>query len=248
MLKGVAPLIGIVIVILVVIIAIGSTLLIINPIINKTKEAATLSEARQNMHQIDDLVREVASEGIGSLRSLNFRSSGGQYKINSQINAIDFNYPVKYGTVQPGTFIQDGNLQISTGAEAKASYYNLTTPKDGNGEIVLENENIRVALHYNSSANISFPEILNTSNIVQFFNFISPSVNVTPSDSQITLDDFNDTTVGNGYSYIVRTGDHLASADAVVVVNTTRVYYQILYSLPSGADFIIVKIQNAYYN
>lgn len=248
MLKGVSTLVGIVIVILVAVVSIGLVLVVVQPTINKGKEASLLNEARQNMHQIDDTIREVSSEGLGSLRTLNFRSSGGQYKVNAPINSIDFTYTVQYGTVQPGTFIQDGNLQISAGgAEAKASYYNLSTPADGTGQIVLENENIRVALHYNASANASFPEAINTSKIIQLFNFISTKVNVTPSDSTVTIDNFPDTSIGSGYSYIVKTGDNLATADAIFVVNTTRASYQIFYSLPSGADFLIVKIQNAYY-
>jgi len=167
--------------------------------------------------------------------------------VNSKINAIDFTYSVKYGTVQAGTFQQDGNVLISAGTNAKATVYNLSTPADGDGQIVLENENLRVALHYNSSANATYPETINTSKIVQLFNFIPTNVNITMYDSQIILDDFSDSTVGSGYSYIVKSGDHLGSADAVFVINTTSVHYEILYSLPSGADFINVKIQNAYY-
>ena len=235
------------IVILITVLAVGVVILVAMPTINRAKEAALLNEAKQNMHLIDDMIREVASEGLGSLRSLTFKSSDGQYKVNAPINSMDFTYSVKYGTVQPGTFIQDGNLMISAGANARASVYNLSTPADGTSQIVLENENIRVALHYNSSANASYPETINTSKIVQFFNFISTKINVTPSDSMVTVDDFPDTAVGSGYSRILRTGDHLSTADAIVVVNSTRAYYEILYTLPSGADFLIVKIQNAYY-
>jgi type II secretory pathway pseudopilin PulG len=249
MLKGVSAIISMVIVIFISVLAVGIVMLVAMPTINKAKEAAVLNEAKQNMHQIDDLIREVASEGLTSLRSLTFKSSDGQYKVNALTNTMEFTYTVKYGTVQPGTFIQDGNLMISAGTNAKASIYNLSSPMPANekSQIVLENENIRVALHYNSSATAANPEKLNTSKIVQLFNFISTGVNVTPSDSMITLDDFPDTSVGSGYSYLVRSGDHLASADAIVVVNTTLTYYEILYSLPSGADFLIVKIQNAYY-
>jgi hypothetical protein len=247
MLKGVSEIVSMVIVILITVIATGIVILFANPTINKGKEAGTLTEARQNMHLLDDAVREVASEGLGSLRTITMKSSGGQYKVNAPVNAIDFTYSAKYGTVQPGTFIQDGNLMISAGTNARASVYNLSVPTDGTSQIVLENENVRIALHYNASASLSSPETINTSNIVQMFNFISTGTNVTPSDSMVTIDDFPDSSVGSGYSYIVKTGDHLAVAEAVVVVNTTRLYYEILYSLPSGADFVVVKVQNAYY-
>jgi len=247
MLKGISPLVSTVIVILLTVVAIGTVILYALPTINKAKEASLINEAKQNMHQIDDMIREVASEGVGSLRTLNFKATDGQYFVNSKINSLDFTYGVKYGTVQPGTFIQDGNVLLIYGTNSRASIYNLSTPKDGNGQIVLENKNLRVALHYNSSANASFPEAINTSNIVQFLNFIPTGVNVTVADSKVTIDDFNSTTIGSGYSYIVKPGNYLASADAVVVVNTTSLYYEIHYSLPSGADFVIVKIQNAYY-
>lgn len=236
-----------VIVILVTVIAVAIAILVVVPTINQAKEAALISEAKQNMHLMDDAIREVASEGLGSLRNLNMKVSGGQYKVNGPGNSIDFTYAVKYGAVQAGTFVQDGNLQIIAGTDAKASVYNLSTPADGTSQIVLENENIRIALHYNASANASFPEAINTSKIIQFLNFKSTNVNVTPSDSAVTIDNFPDTAVGTGYSYIVNTGDHLATAEAIFVVNTTRLYYEIRYSLPSGSDFLIAKIQNAYY-
>lgn len=250
MLKGISPLISMVIVILVTVIAVAIAILVAVPTINQAKEAALINEAKQNMHQIDDSVREVASEGLGSLRNLNMKVSGGQYQVNGPGNSIDFTYAVKYGTVQAGTFIQDGNLQIIAGTDAKASVYNLSTPMPANdtSQIVLENENIRIALHYNASANASFPETMNTSQIIQRLNFKSTNVNVTPSDSAVTIDNFPDTAVGTGYAYIVKPGDHLATAEAIFVVNTTRLYYEIRYSLPSGSDFLIAKIQNAYYH
>jgi len=61
------------------------------------------------------------------------------------------------------------------------------------------------------------------------------------------LDDYVESSYGNGYSVLVRTGDRLAKAEALVHVNSSFVVYELLYTLYPGADFIMVKIQDAYY-
>jgi hypothetical protein len=223
--------------------AMALTLTIGMPAINKAKEASVINEALQNMKVIDNTIREVASEGAGSLRSPQIKVSGGEYRVNQKANSLDFTYTIKYGLFEPGTFVKDGNLLLMSGVNAKASTYDLDN--DGSNELVLENEILRVGLL--SSGTSSSQASINTSGIIKLLNIKESGANVTLTDSSVTLDDFADSSSGTGYTELVIPGDHLSKAEAVVHMSTATMTYDIVYTLQSGADFLIIKIQNAYY-
>lgn len=242
--KGISPFIATVFIILLTFVTISLVLVIALPAINRAKEAALLNEATQNMRMIDNMVREVASEGTGSLRSMQLKVTDGDYGVNKKADSIDFVQTIKYGIVEVGTFFRDGNLMLISGVSAKASEYDLDG--DGNDELVLENEILKLGIQKVGSA--SNQVAINTINNTKIINFIETDVNVTPIDSSVIIDNLAGTSVGTGYSELIARGDHMPKAEAVVHVNSTRVYYEVLYTLQSGADFIIVKIINAHYN
>lgn len=223
--------------------AMALTLTVGMPAINKAKEASVINEALQNMRVIDNTIREVASEGTGSLRTPQIKVSGGDYKVNQKGSSVDFTYTIKYGLFEPGSFTKEGNLLLMSGVNAKASTYDLNN--DGASELVLENEILRVGLL--SSGTSTNQVAINTSEIIKLLSIKESGTNVTVTDSSVTLDDFADTVNGTGYTELVNSGDHLSKAQAVVHMNTTNIVYDIVYTLQSGADFLIVKIQNAYY-
>jgi type II secretory pathway pseudopilin PulG len=237
MLKGVSPFVSTVLIILITITAIILVLTIGMPVVEKAKESGIINEAMQNLHMLDKLIREVASEGIGSLRTMQLRSSGGEYKINQKTNSIDFTLETSSQRFPPGTFIKENNLIISSGASAKA-YENQT-------ELILENDIIKFMIQ--KIGNESSPQTINTSEIIRSITFKNTSTIVYPESSSIIIDNFPNTSYGTGYSELVKSGDHLSKAEAIVHVNSSRIYYEVVYTLQSEADFLIMGIQNAYY-
>jgi len=241
--KAVSNLITTAFIVLLTVMAMALTLTIGMPAINKAKEASVVNEALQNMRVIDNTIREVASEGTGSLRTPVIKISGGDYKVNQKGNSVDFTYTLKYGLFEPGSFTKEGNLLMMSGVNAKASTYDLDN--DGANELVLENEILRVGLLSNGTSTNQVA--INTGGVIKLLNLKETGFNVTPTDSSVTIDDFADSINGTGYTELVNTGDNLSKAEAVVHMNTTNMVYDIVYTLQSGADFLIVKIQNAYY-
>ena len=213
------------------------------PAINRAKEAAVLNEAMQNMRVLDNLIREVASEGVGSLRSMQLKVSDGKYTVNQKANSVDFDYEITSNLIRPGTFVKEGNLMIMSGVNAEAKEQDF----DGDGitDLVLENEIIRVVLKKVGSSSNWQP--IDTKSIVKLFNMKENGRNVTIEDSSVFLDDYLASSYGTGYSKLIKSGDHLARAEAVVHINSSIVEYDIVYSLQSGADFLLVNIENAYY-
>jgi len=244
--KGVSAIISTIIIVLITFTTITLVTMVVTPTLDRAKESALINEAMQNMKVLDNTVRQVASEGSGSLRSVQIIVTDGTYRVQNKTNTIEFSYNMRSGIVEPGTFFQDGNLFLSSGVTAKASEYDLDN--DGSNELVLENEIMRVGIK--KVANRTSPETdsINTANIVEMLNLKDSGANVTFSDSSIFLDDFADSNNGKGFSELVRAEDHLTKAEALVHVNSTYISYDVIYTLASGADFLTVKIQNANYN
>jgi len=81
MAKGISPLISTVIVIMMVVASISMVLFIGRPTIDKAIEASVVNEASLNMKAIDTAIKEVASEGVQSSRTVTFKVSDGSYRI-----------------------------------------------------------------------------------------------------------------------------------------------------------------------
>lgn len=245
--KGISQLISTVILFLITTTAIGIALLIGTPVIDKAKEAAIFNEAIQNVKVLDNIIREVSSEGKGSFRTLQMKVTGGEYKVNVKTNTIEFSQTIKSGILESGTFSKEGNVFIAAGTSAKASTYDLDL--DGTVDMVLENEIMRVALLNNATAG----NTINTSRVLKFFNFKENGLNITINDSAIVIDNRTESSIGTGFTELVREGEHLAAAQAVIHINATNMTassslanftYDVVYTLRSGADFITVKVQN----
>ena len=78
-------------------------------------------------------------------------------------------------------------------------------------------------------------------------NFIETGQNITPEDSSVILDNFYNSSGGTGYSELIRSGEHLSKAEALVHVNASNMEYDIVYTLQSSADFLIIRVENARY-
>ena len=242
--KGVDPFISYAIIILVAFTAIGIIIFIGVPAIERSREAANLNEAMLNMRLLDNAIREVASEGLGALRSVLLRMSAGELKVNSDSNTISYTLDIKTGIISPGAIIEDGNLILTaSGSTAKA----LEKDFDGDGttDFVLENEIIRVVVLKNGSSTSNVT--INTSKLIKMVNYKDTNVNVTFDDTKIILDSESETSVGTGYTELQASGENLERAVAIAHVYSDEVNYDVVISLPRRADFVELKIQNAYY-
>jgi len=216
------------------------------PALNRAKEAAAVNEATQNMRELDSVIREVASEGTGALRSMIMKVSDGSYAVNGKADTVDFAYEMKYGLMERGTFYKEGNLYMMSGATAKASEYDVNG--DGTTELVLENEILRVGIQKIANSSSPNTDTIDSKDSIKLLNFKENMVNVTPSDTSLILDGMSNTSSGNGYSEIIKKGDYMSKAEALVHINSTEISYDVVYTLYSSADFLIVKVINAYYN
>jgi flagellin-like protein len=159
--KGISPLISTVLLIL---ITISATYIVINvakPTVDRAYEASTMNEAEQNMQLLDNLIREVASEGTGSMRSISLKVSDGEYRIinttGSFAGAIQFKFNLKYSPFSVPMFKKVRNLKYSAGMNAigLVGYWKLDS---GNGTIAEDSSGFENdGIIYNGSVSCANP-------------------------------------------------------------------------------------------
>ncbi|MEM5800042.1 MAG: hypothetical protein QXD54_00450 [Candidatus Aenigmatarchaeota archaeon] len=242
MLKGVSPLIAYVMVFLIVFSGIVLVLFLGMPIIERARESSVINEAWGNLMLIEKTIEEVASEGIGSLRTISLKISDGEYKVNEKTNSIEFYYLPKSYSLE-SIFLKEDNILLISGKSAVAKEYDLDN--DGEDEIVLENEFMKVGiLKKGSKENYEF---INTSKLIKLINFKMNDINLIPSDTSIFIDDEEESSYGYGYSEALNENKNSAKAEAIVHLNTSYASYEILYTLYSDVDFLTVKVLNVVY-
>lgn len=242
MLKGVSPLVAYVLVILIVFSGISLILFLGMPMIERARESSIISESLENIKLISKTIEEVASEGIGSFRSLPLKITDGEYRVNEKTNSIEFYYSPKNYLPEPG-FLKEDDILLISGKNAISKEFDLDG--DDEDEIVLENEFLRVGIV--KRGNEQNYEFINTSKLIKIINFKLKNFDLIPSDTSIFIDDKEESSYGYGYSEALNLDRNSAKAEALVHLNTSYANYDILYTLYGGADFLMIKVLNIEY-
>ncbi len=139
MVKGVSAIISFAIIILLVVTAIGIVLGVGIPLLEQARETGVINEANQNMRIIDNLIRQVASEGTGALRSALISVTDGTYRVDSDLSSFDFEFLMKSNAIPRGTFTREGNLVTIVGGSAKAT--------QNSSKLIIENEILEIVFN-----------------------------------------------------------------------------------------------------
>jgi hypothetical protein len=144
--KAVSQFISMSILIMLSIAAISLTLLIIQPALDKGKDSAVVTEAIQNLQLIDDNIREIASEGEGSRKTISLKVTDGMYRVDPGSNFLNFSYRTD-ATVGLSIAGKRGSVNVTSGekqVELFIQYTNIdlqgaTHFTKGNNRIVIIN-------------------------------------------------------------------------------------------------------------
>ncbi len=90
--KGLSPLIGMVLVIAFGFAAMTIVLTVVNPLLNRAKDFGVINEATQNMQLLDSVIKAVASEAKGSKRTVHVKITEGVLRSNQAAEQIYFEF------------------------------------------------------------------------------------------------------------------------------------------------------------
>lgn len=234
--KGVSPLLSTVLVILISVAAISAVLLVGGPSINRARESAIIGEAYQNMRTINNFITEVASENPGSLRKVPIKVTEGTYRVISTSGSFEYDLGLTSDILPLGSIKKEGNLQTIVGGSAKAS--------QNSTYLILENEILEIVFYRNGSET-NFDSI-NTSTLIRTIKLKDSGFTLRPNDTGIVIGNYSNSSWGIGYSKLVSESTQLAKAEVLAHVrsNLTNHEYEVLYTLPASADFLIINIKN----
>ncbi|MBI2084031.1 MAG: LamG domain-containing protein [Candidatus Aenigmarchaeota archaeon] len=100
--KGLSPLVSMVLVVAFGFAAMGIVLTVVNPLLDRAKDSGIVNEATQNMQLIDSAVKAVASEAKGSKRTIHVKITEGVLRTNASVDWVYFDYEPRERTVLDG--------------------------------------------------------------------------------------------------------------------------------------------------
>lgn len=152
--KGLQPLVAMVLLIAISFLAISIVFQIGNPIIDRSKEILLYQDAQNNLLTIDTAVKDVVFQGEGAKRSLRLSIAGGSYFIDEDLNEITFKMD------SPSQIYAEGLSNVTDGINVTGSLREITMRisysdidiqdsvrfSGGNWNIIISNEGYNTVL------------------------------------------------------------------------------------------------------
>lgn len=237
--KGISPMMSLILIVAVSMASIALVLRVGSPLLEKTEEFSSFSEAKNSMHRINSAVKEVSYEGNGSSRKIGITVGKGEYKVSSADNSVIYEMESEHELFSKGMWKREGDIVISTGADVRA--YEADVTGDGKKELVLENS--RVLFAVNKTGNITSPESLDTGKLIKKLWIKDSGFNVTPNGSQVSILDMENSSSGTGYTELLDSGSHLGMGRIKVSLTLDSGFnYSITYVLSAKSDFVKADI------
>ncbi len=223
--------IGIAVVVAATIIIVGVT----EPVIEKSQATQRYIDAKQLMHTLNDLIKELSLEADGSKRVIT-EVVEGDIIVEGSANRLRMKIPsdVKF---LDSTSIKDGDLTIVSGPYIRA--YESDIDKDGSTDLVMENDALLFAVKKIGNSS-NFTQI-DTSSIVSLMKNKRSGVSAVPV-TRITINERRSTSSGNGFTELLDKGDFLNTGSIKVTVNSTDALYESIFTLEADRDFIEFKV------
>lgn len=208
------------------------------PVIQKIQCAATLDKMETSFVNLDKVIQTVATEGVGSKRTVDFNIENGELYISGDENTIYWTHECEAQVFPPRTLLQAlGNVIVGSNMDTEAyeSYC------QGYEAFVLENEHLEVCLRkMGSPGNKTYYNMSDV--LVSVYN---KDLNRTlPLEYlEITLDKNQASKTGNGYTKLERPGRHLPYGEVTAYMESDYgITYSIKFVLESGEDFFMVGV------
>ncbi len=184
----------------------------------------------QIMKEIRTAVLQVSGEG-GS-RVLSIDMPEGEITFSAGDNNIYFSIPAGYDVMPPSYKKEEDGLIVASGSDVSVFI-------NGSSSIV---ENNALMVSFSNIGNETSPQSIDTSKIINYIMFKKTGKKIHPP-LHVFING-KDESIGTGYSYPVVIGPNLNLGRIVAKISSTDYNYTVIYTLPSGSDYIDVKIRD----
>jgi len=226
---------------LVVAIVVGATAIVVStvtPLISQGKSQQDFISAKNTLSEVDSAMQQLMLEAVGSRRQIDLDVGTGKFIVAGDEEKFKIRLE-GYQTIEPGSTIQEGNIQIRGGSAVEAVEEEQS---DGSTDLVLRNSLVTFAVKKIGGPS-NWSQINTTSMITQFTNRRTGTT-VHPK-SGIFINDKPLSSAGFGYTQLTTQSSNIASGSIEVFVNSTAgISYDAVFTLSSASDFVDLQVLN----
>lgn len=212
------------------------------PALEDQREAASISAARDFMQDLDSAASTVVSQGQGSTRILDLNFQRGRYEFRSQDDLAQYRLRSDAPVISPQSSKRVGNTVLAS--NARVEVYEAEV----NGEEVYVMENSRVNVSIKDIGNSSSQKQINVSDLLVEYKLKTESGTVQAQpELNLSINNKPGSSRGNGYvstPYESLPRRFLGSGAVTATIDTQLTTYDVLFRLPTSADFLRVSVRN----
>jgi hypothetical protein len=207
------------------------------PALENMQDAASVRQAQQFMQQLDSNVQTVVSEGEGSTRTVSGEFDRGRMYFDNDTDSLIYELETDAEIISPQTTTRDGNVILSSSANVQVN----ETTVDGTDCYMMENDHIKACIKKVGSAS-NYQEI-NTSELLTLYKFKDENREL-DANLSVELNEREGSSYGTGYT-TAETGEFIGTGEVQTTVSSEYGFtYDIMFRLPTGADFLQIDVQN----
>jgi hypothetical protein len=219
-------------------IILGSTLLVVNiimPTIEEGRDFQSYSESKKTLELIDATITQVFFEAPGSRRSIDLNVREGKFIVSGADDRIRIGLE-DMELFTPGIRRQEGAVTVTSGAQVDS--YENDVDGDGNTEIVIENDDVLLAIKKLGSPTNHV--IVNTSSLIVLIQNKRTRTDIFYPKSTIYINDSIQSSFGIGYTELSDRSPNIASASIHFYVNATlaNITYDGVFTGGPSQDFM----------
>ena len=206
------------------------------PVIKRVQSAALVEQMKDTFSELDRLIRQVASEGQGSKRTVYLTLDQGKLVVNSTEDVVYWEFDTDAFIISPRTDQRFGNIRVGSNLDTKT----WEGTYQGTDCYIMENEHLIVYARKigtpTSYAAYDTSQIL----LAIYHKDLDKWLNNT-GFLEVNVDGSTASRSGNGYTDLVETGKHLPYGTVTAFMNSSYTRYRINFTLQSGTDFLEIK-------
>ncbi len=227
--KGVSPFLSAVLYVGIVLSALTIVVQMGTPIMQEMRDTNRIDLAKDELSSLDFYIREVASEGQGSVRTMKFEVPGGALKVDATNEKVQYELETDADVISPRVRKKIGNVYLRSNANvdvtANATHY------------IMKNDRINVTFRRIAQAS---PESMTTEGIIDYFGYVEDGATLTGTIN-VYVDGTTATNTGLIWTEAYETGADLGFGKITANVDSA-VDYNITYILESNADFLTIEV------
>jgi hypothetical protein len=210
------------------------------PIVKKMQASASIEKMKDVFTDLDKVIRDVASEGTGSKRTVYLRVDPGTITVNDTEDAIYWELETDAKVIEPRTRQMFGNIAIGSNMETSAYEQNYSVTSPQIQAYKMENEHLVVYVRKVGSGS-SYADFTTNNLLLGIYNKDLGAWFNNTNMFDVTIDSQATSRTANGTTSLLETGYNLPYATVSALVNSTYLMYYVNFTLESGEDFMKIE-------